>query len=231
MRRVPSSTRARSIARRDRSRRRPPRATCRLGHEGARGARSHPRPRRAPRRRGAAVHRPRGRQRHPQGARQRRRQRRAQRRARTPTSCSSVACFADEGPTLRRFPPACPRPGQPDPQAHLPHHRDRRPMSDERLEIVQGPPPGRRPSPGRRRGPPPRPRRAQPCPCRGLQVLRRRRAETEAPAPTIDGCSGLPSRGRPSTGRGDRRDEAPADEAGPQSARRADEADTATPAR
>ena len=32
------------------------------------------------------------------------------------------AAYADEGPTLKRWSRACARPGQPDPQAHLPRH-------------------------------------------------------------------------------------------------------------
>ena len=37
------------------------------------------------------------------------------------------ACFADEGPTLKRFTPAGPWPRQPHQQAHLPHHDRGRP--------------------------------------------------------------------------------------------------------
>ena len=37
-----------------------------------------------------------------------------------------LACYADEGPTLRRFRPARPRPGDAHPQAHVPRHGDRR---------------------------------------------------------------------------------------------------------
>ena len=58
----------------------------------------------------------------PQGARPRGGQRRAQRRRSDPEELFVSACFADEGPTLKRFAPACPRPCHPHPQAHLPHH-------------------------------------------------------------------------------------------------------------
>ena len=33
-----------------------------------------------------------------------------------------AACFADEGPTLKRWRPACPWPRHAHPQAHLSHH-------------------------------------------------------------------------------------------------------------
>ena len=76
----------------------------RLGLQGPRGARPHPRPRRAPRRRDPAVHRPRRRQ--------------DIRKVLASAVANAVhndeqdadelfvkACFADEGPTLKRFRP------------------------------------------------------------------------------------------------------------------------------
>ena len=74
--------------------------------------------------------------RRPQGARQRRRQRRAQRQ---PGRRRTVRrrLLRRRGPDAQALPPACPWPRQPDPQAHLPHHRDRRPDQRRRLEVVQ----------------------------------------------------------------------------------------------
>ncbi len=37
------------------------------------------------------------------------------------------ACYADEGPTLKRWRPRARGPRHPYPQAHVPHHRDRQP--------------------------------------------------------------------------------------------------------
>ena len=66
------------------------------------------------------------------------------------------ACFADEGPTLQPLPPPGPWPRRPDPQADLPHHGHRRPVSVDRA----GPTPraARRPPRRHRR----RPRLARP---------------------------------------------------------------------
>lgn len=43
-----------------------------------------------------------------------------------------ATCFADEGPTLRRFRPPGPGPGHLHPQAHLPHHGGRGPLRRRR---------------------------------------------------------------------------------------------------
>ena len=118
----------------------------------------------------------------PQGARQRRRQRPAQRRA-GPRELYVKACFADEGPTLKRFTPAGPWPRQPDPQAHLPHHVVLGVLDDDRLEVVQARE-ARRTAAGRRRraaaaAPPPSP----PCPRRAQPPARRRRPDAATGEP------------------------------------------------
>ncbi len=64
-----------------------------------------------------------------------------------------LACFADEGPTLRRFRPRARGRATPHPQAHLPHHRRRRPPERRPPRGAAGPPDGPvAPPAGRRAG-------------------------------------------------------------------------------
>ena len=68
-----------------------------------------------------------------------------------------AACFADEGPTLKRWRPRARGRATPDPQAHLPHHRSSSAVCPRSELPAAGPAPGRAAgpacSPGRRRPP------------------------------------------------------------------------------
>ena len=94
-----------------------------------------------------------------------------------------LACFADEGPTLRRFSPRAAWPGDPHPQAHLPHHGRRRPHERAAAGDRPGPRRGRQ---RHRRRQPSRPRRAQPPARPGRQEGRRVDAGERRRARTTD---------------------------------------------
>ena len=106
-----------------------------------------------------------------------------------------MACFADEGPTLKRFTPTGPGQRQPHPQAHAATSPSSSPVLDDaRLEVVQAREArrtDRRPSPPCRRWrqPAPGPRRAQPpARCRGrCAPAASSRPRSGAP---IDDCRG-----------------------------------------
>ena len=107
------------------------RATLRVrpvvAHQGAPGARPRPRPRRRRGARDPAVQ-PAGRVRRGREApRLGDRQRRAQRPHRQRRAVRERG-VGRRGPDREAVPPACPRPGHPDPQAHEPHHDRGQPL-------------------------------------------------------------------------------------------------------